>query len=138
MRKHIEKVSRQSALLRVQVQHLLGWDDLAYSSFQQQMGLDYLAHHYGDSPLVDRIPEHREFWSWWMIHWTRREFEFIELSTMLFAHELEPYYIDIHDPEQMAYRMHGVVLDQTYERMISHLVDNATKRKGKEVNHGKS
>lgn len=129
---HIEAVRKDAACTKMLVQNLLGWDDLQYSEFQQEMGLAYLKHHFGEGAVVDRIPEHREFWGWWKQHWTKREHEFLDLSSALFKHELEDYYRDMNDPTQMAYNPHGIILDNTYERMMSQLIKNATR---KEANH---
>lgn len=132
---YVEQKRRESALVKMQVQNLLSWTDMQYASFQQEMGLAYLSHHYGDAPLVDRIPEHREFWGWWRMHWTQRELEFLEISSLLFPHELEGYYKGMHDPTEMDQTPHGIILDNTYDRMMSQLIANALKSR-KEVSHG--
>lgn len=134
MKKILETKRQESTRVRMLVQQILDWDDLKYNSFQEEMGLAYLAHHYGDAPLVDRIPEHREFWGWWRQHWTRRELDFLDIQSLLFANEKEEYYRDLHNPEQISHTPHSIILDNTYERMMHNLVRNATRRK--EVHNG--
>jgi hypothetical protein len=125
---HIEKVRRENAAVRTQVMNLLGWDEMRYAEYQEQMGRAYLRDMFGEgTPLVDDIPNHRAYWSWWKQHWGRRDREFMEMSGMLFPHEMEPYYLDLHSPEGMAFRPHAAVLDDTYREMVHNLVKEAVR-----------
>ena len=126
MKTQKEKIRQETALAKIQVQNLLGWDDMTYAQFQQAMGLAYLDHHYGDAPLVSRIPEHKEFWSWWILHWMRRDKKFLFDSTALFSHEMESYYQELHDPKEMKHKPQGIILKNTYASTIHRLVKNST------------
>jgi hypothetical protein len=128
----VDKLQQQAALLKMQVQNILNWDDMEYARFQEAMGLDYLERNYGGAPLLDEIPKHREYWSWWRLHWMQRDLEFVEVSTMIYPTEQEAYYRRLHNPEAMHYKPHGIILRNTYEHMMRNLVKNATR---KEVEH---
>jgi len=123
---YIQKVRQGNAAIKMQVQNLLGWDDLQYATFQQEQGYAYLRAQFDiDTPLVDRIPEHKEYWSWWRLHWIKRDREFLDMSNMLFKSEMEEYYRQLHDPESMAFWPHAAILEETYTEMIHQLVKGA-------------
>lgn len=123
---HIEKVRRENASIQTQVMNLLGYDELRYAEYQEEMGRTYLKDMFGEgTPLVDDIPNHKVFWSWWKLHWIRREREFLEMAGMLFRHELETYYIELHHPDGMHFRPHAGVLEATYHEMIHKLIKEA-------------
>jgi hypothetical protein len=125
---YIEKVRRENASIHTQVMNLLGWDELKYAEYQENVGREYLYNQFGEgSTLVDDIPNHKVFWSWWKLHWIRREREFLEMAGMLFAHELEEYYRELHHPDGVHFRPHADVLQATYEEMIHRLVKEVTK-----------
>lgn len=124
---HIEKIRRDNAALKMQVQNLLGWDDMQYSSFQMDMGMEYLRQVFGDAPMVDAIPSHREFWSWWRMHWGKRDREFLEVSDMLFNDELEAYYRDLHCPGTIVFFPHSGILEATYSEMMHGLIKEAVR-----------
>ena len=123
---HINRMRTETALVKQRVQELLGWDDHQYGAFQEKMGLSYLDYHYGHAPLISRIPMHKEFWTWWRLHWLRRDREFVEMSSMVFSEEMEGYYRDQHDPAVIVHTPQGVILKNTYSTMIHELVKKAT------------
>lgn len=125
---YIEKVRQENASIQMQVMNLLGWDELRYASYQEEMGRLYLRSMFGQgTPLVDDIPNHREFWSWWKLHWIRRDREFLEMSSMLFKHEQEHYYNDLHHPDGMHFTPHAILMEATYEKMIHKLIKEAVR-----------
>ena len=125
---HIEQVRRENAAIKMQVQNLLKWDDLRYALFQESQGKAYLQSVFGAGvPLVDDLPNHRAFWSWWVNHWNKRDREFLEMSGLLFPHELEAYYQELHTPNSVAFYPHSAVLEDTYEAMVHKLVKEVVK-----------
>ena len=125
---HIEKTRQQNAVTKLEVQNLLGWDDLRYAEYQEEMGREYIRQLFGEgTAMVDDIPNHREFWAWWKLHWAKRDREFVELAGMLFLHERESYYTDLHNPAGVAFRPHAPILMATYEAMMHRLVKEAVR-----------
>lgn len=124
---HIERIRQMNASIQARVQKVLNWDDMRYALFQQQQGFIYLGHQFGDAPLVSRIPEHKEFWSWWRMHWLKRDSEFLDMTDLLFPAEIETYYIDLHSPESLAFRPHAAMMERTYMKMIHGLVKQSVK-----------
>jgi hypothetical protein len=124
---HIETIRRAHAAVKLQVLNLLGWDDLRYGLFQEEQGKAYLKAIFGEGiPLVDDLPNHRAFWMWWVNHWTKRDQEFLEMSGLLFAHELEEYYRELHTPDSLVFFPHSIILEATYEAMVHKLIKEVT------------
>lgn len=124
---NIESFRQEKERLRVQVMNLLGWNDLQYGEFQEACGISYLRHFYGNIPLINELPSHKAFWSWWVVHWTARDREFVEMSGLLFRSELEDYYRQMHNPESMQFRPHAAILEDTWRTMIHGLVKEAVR-----------
>ena len=124
---HIERVRQSNATLQMEVQNILGWDDMQYAEFQQIKGIEYLAHAFGNMPLVDKIPEQKEYWSWWRLHWARRDCVFMSMLNMLFPNEYETYYLEMHTASSMIFKPHGIILKRTYHSMIHNLVKQSTR-----------
>lgn len=125
---NIERMRQEHATVRTQVLNLIGWDELQYGLFQEEMGKEFLRSWFGDGvPLVDDLPNHKEFWSWWKLHWVKRDREFLEMSGLLFPHELQDYYRETHDPHGVQFYPHGSILEATYEAMIHRLIKAAVK-----------
>lgn len=140
---HIEKVRVELATVKMQAQNVLGWDDLQYGQFQEEMGRKYLEH-FGsvtstlrepqctapvDDPFLEEITRSKTFWSWWRLHWLERDREFIEISCLLRTGEMEPYYRDLHQPGSVAFRPHSKILEDTYTQMMHKLVKEAVNEK---------
>jgi hypothetical protein len=123
----IEQVRQANASVKLQVLNLLGWDELQYGEFQESSGLAYLKHWFGEIPLINDLPNHRVFWNWWVIHWVERDREFLEMSGLLFRHELASYYKELHDPVSIPFRPHSAVMADTWHSMIHRLIKEAVK-----------
>lgn len=123
----LDMVRSEMARLRMQVSNLLGWTDLEYASFQEAMGLLFLRSSFGGSGLAgelgDELAKHKEFWSWWRIHWMRRDREFLELSGSLFPSEYANYYRELHDATTVVFKPHGDVLMHTYRLLLAGIMD---------------
>jgi hypothetical protein len=124
---HIERVRQENAAVKTQVLNLLGWDDLAFAEFQEAAGLEYLRSQFGGITLALDMPHHKAFWAWWLLHWVKRDREFLEMSGLLFRHELEGYYRELHDPHSMPFQPHSVILEESYNLMIHRLVKEVVK-----------
>jgi hypothetical protein len=125
---HIESVRQDHAAVRVQVMHVLGWDELRYASLQEQKGREWVAYHMGvDSYMADEVVKHRTFWSWWRLHWVRRDREFLDMSGLLFRHELEGYYVDLHTVDSLTFYPHAQVMQQAYSDMMHRLIKRAVR-----------
>lgn len=125
---HIETVRKEQALIKMQVQNLLGWDDMQYASFQEEMGLVYLRKLFGEgTPMIQEVPSHKGFWSWWKMHWLKRDREFLDMAGLLFRDEVLPYYEDLHHPAGIAFTPHRAILEKTYHGMIHKLVKEVVK-----------
>lgn len=124
---NIESVRQENASIRLQVLNVLGWDELAYGEFQQEAGLNYLRHTYGAIPLIDDLPKHKAFWSWWVNHWMRRDRDFLEMSGLLFTNELTNYYRGLHDPAGFQFHPHSVILEDSWHIMVHALIKEAVR-----------
>lgn len=124
---HIETVRQRNAAVRMQVLNLLGWDDMRYAQFQEQMGLAWVEAKLTDTYIASEIVKHREFWSWWRMHWVRRDMEFVDMASYLFPSEIEEYYLSLHKVEEMMFFPHARVMNDTYEHMIHRLIKEAVK-----------
>lgn len=119
---------RESAAIKLQVQNLLKWDDLQYAIFQENQGRAYLQSLFGAGiPLVDDLPNHKAFWSWWVNHWNKRDREFLEMSGLLFPQELESYYQELNSPDSVVFYPHSAILEATYEAMVHKLIKEVVK-----------
>jgi DNA-binding LytR/AlgR family response regulator len=125
---HINRVRQITANVKMQVQNLLGWDDMQYAAFQEAQGYAYLNSLFANAPLADHIPEHKEYWSWWKLHWLRRDREFLDMAGLLFPGEYQTYYEELHTPDTLAFRPHAAILERTYTAMIHQLTKNAVIR----------
>jgi hypothetical protein len=120
---HIEQVRQDAATLKTEVLNILGWDELRYAEYQEAMGRRYLEDVVGAGPeYTEEITRSGLYWSWWKLHWMRRDREFLDMSGLLFRHEHEGYYMELHQPGTMVFRPHSVVLEASYANMIHRLV----------------
>lgn len=124
---HIERIRRENAAVKTQVLNLLGWDELAFAEFQEAAGLEYLKIQFGSIQIAADLPSHKAFWSWWLMHWKRRDQEFLEMSGLLFRDELEDYYRELHNPNGVPFHPHSVIMEETYSAMMHHLVKEVTR-----------
>jgi len=124
---HIQRIRQENASIKTQVLNLLGWDEMAFTEFQQNAGFEYLQEMFGDLELAADLPYHKAFWSWWLMHWTKRDREFLELSGLLFQNELESFYRDLHNPISIPFQPHGIIMEETYSSMMHKLVKEVTK-----------
>jgi len=123
---HIQRIRQENASIKTQVLNLLGWDELKFGEFQQDAAFAYLQDMFGDLELGADLPNHKAFWAWWILHWAKRDREFLEMSGLLFPHELQGYYRELHDPKSMPFHPHGVIMEDTYSAMIHKLVKEVT------------
>lgn len=124
---HIESIRRRNASFEQKVEQLLGWTTEQYTEFLYEQGMEYLELHYPKDSVAISMAEYKEFWSWWRMHWIRRDKVFIEMTDLLFPHELEAYYKDLHDPKAMQFRIHSKALENTYEEMVDNLLKSLLK-----------
>jgi hypothetical protein len=125
---HIERQRQDQALVQTRIMNLIGWSDLQFAEYQESQGLAFLKCWLGaDVPLVDDLPNHRAFWSWWRCYWTRRDREFLELSSLLFSHELESYYRETHEPGSLEFYPQAAIMEETYEAMIHQVIKEAVR-----------
>lgn len=123
---HIERVRRQSYYLKMEVQNLLGWDDLQYGSFQEQMGYEYLKAEFPEGTvLVAELPYHKEFWTWWKMQWMERDELFLSQAYSMDRAMLQEYYRQFHSPMDESFKPHRIVLENAYSGMIDRLIKEA-------------
>lgn len=125
---YIESIRERNAAIRMQVLNVLGWDDMQYAQLQEESGRHWIAKRLGnDVYMAEEITRHKEFWSWWRMHWTKRDQEFLEMASMLFADEVQAYYREIHSVETMGYYPHAALMDAAYTDMVHKLVKEAVR-----------
>lgn len=124
---HIESIRRRNASCAQKVEQLLGWSTDQYTEFLYEQGMQYIELHYPNDSVALSMAQHKEFWSWWKLHWLRRDRVFIGMTDLLFIGELEPYYKDLHDPKAIQFRIHSKALENTYEEMIENLLKTLLK-----------
>lgn len=123
---HIEHERRAYAELVTQVLNVLGWDELKYARFQEGRGHNYLLETFGHkTPMLQEIPKHKIFWSWWKVQWMKRDRSFLDMLNLLKPNEYQEYYRDLHDPCSMPFRPHSETMARSYESMISNLIKEA-------------
>ena len=114
---------------RETVQALLGWSDERYTEFQYYMAIEWIIQEFGaDCPLINRVLEERMFWSWWRLHWVKRDQEFVEMFDMLRPDEYDTYYEMQHEPASVYFKPHSVIMHATYEKLITKIVNNHTQK----------
>jgi len=128
---HIEKTRRELAAVKLQVQNLLGWTDEQYATFQYETGVAYIRR-MSDLPLHDALLEsilaQKELWSWWRLHWMRRDRHFMEMSSVLFKHEYEAYYRDeVHNLTEASMRPHRRIMETSYSDMMHRIIKETVK-----------
>lgn len=108
---HIQKVRDNRESVQKQVQQILGWTDLEYAELQESFGLDYLKINYGIlSKVSHKLPASKVFWSWWRLHWMRKDVEFLDMIHLVFSNEYVAYYREIHEPANLSYYLNGSVI----------------------------
>lgn len=106
---------------------------LMYLQFATKSSLPYL---YGEE-VADEISRSKTFWNWWKMHWNYRNMAFVE--DMQLAEDRQrnvsaalavQIYRQLHDPLQLigGLNMNGIVLEDSYARMIGEINDYATKK----------
>lgn len=106
---------------------------LMYLQLATKSSLPYL---YGEE-VADEISRSKTFWNWWKMHWGYRNMAFVEdmqlaedrqrnVSAALAAQ----IYRQLHDPVQLigGLTMNGIVLEDSYARMIGEINDYATQK----------
>lgn len=145
--RQIDKIRSEMAIQKMEVSNLLGWTDMQYAEFQEEMGIEYIKTELtpknppvsplgrGESHRNEEVPslamelvKFKEFWSWWRLQWMRRDEEFLEMSTSLFPTEYEEYYRELHQPDSMLFRPHTDVMRSTYNQMVHRLVKNTLRQ----------
>ncbi len=81
-----------------------------------------------DEWATGNITKSRLFWDWWLNQWERRD-QIIELPTSQTYEINAGIYKSWHDPLRLNIRPHTVILRDTFDKMISRVID-------KEVNNG--
>ncbi|WP_143960260.1 hypothetical protein [Litoribacter populi] len=120
---HIEKVRRENATVKMQVQNALNWDDMQYAQYQEEMGYQYLKAEYGeDLPIVREVVYHKEFWSWWKMHWLKRDRLFLEVAYSMGLDDRLQTYTALHDANDVGFRPHSVILERTYSTMMHRII----------------
>ena len=115
---------------QLQVIKQLGWSEQQFAAFQWQQGQAYLHHEFGrQCPMLPSLMQMKEYWSWWRLHWVSRDQDFLDLSSLLFPHEKEAYYRELHQPDSVPFQPHKALLDNAYHHMIHSMVKTATARK---------
>lgn len=127
---HTSRVRQQITSAQKQVQEALGWSLAQYATYQHDMGLRYLREVFDtDVPMIDHIPHHREYWSWWRVHWMRTDKEFLETLPLLHQGEREEYYRLLHSITGFDRQPTSDVMERSYMRMMHQLVKNQTQKR---------
>jgi len=124
---HIETIRMRNTSVVKEVKGLLKWSDLTFAGFQMKMGEEYVKHQFGDDELASQIPNYKEFWSWWKLHWVKRDLDFLDIANMLFENELEEHYRKMHDPYSILFKPHHHLLENTYCAMLHEITKNLLK-----------
>lgn len=112
----------------------IGWTDEQYSQFIYDMALAYLNAFIPHYPqVVEQITASKTFWSWWLGHWQLRDMEFMEsiYNCDEGVDSRIEVYKSIHDPETLvrAIYLNGVVLQESYAKMIGEVTDEQHTKK---------
>ena len=108
------------------VMALLLWDENKYAQYVYDCGIAYLNKYLPDYPQVVRqIIQSKVYWSWWKIHWQKRDLEFME-QCYNWDEGVEArieVYEQLQDPRTLAAAIYlnGQVLQESYAAMIQQL-----------------
>ncbi|MFD2961336.1 MULTISPECIES: hypothetical protein [Olivibacter] len=119
---YIEQIRRVTRTNQERVMSLLGWDDLQYAQYQEEMGYLYLSHEYGDTPFINELPYTSAFWKWFKNQWAKREQIFLlAADTMSYRDRLKAYKA-LHNPESFEFHPHRKIMEKSYANMISNVI----------------
>lgn len=90
-----------------EVQKMLNWSDMEYSTFQYETGMEYL-HWYipSDTKSIALLERSRSFWAWWKKRWNDRDIEFINNIQDIRSIHRESIYIAHHSPCLLSHRIY--------------------------------
>lgn len=120
---HVQKTREQLSMVALQVQNILRWDALKYASYQEEQGIAYLNHEFGELGWPKDLVNYKAFWSWWRMHWLRRDREFLDMQNYFRStEEAQDYYQDLHHPSGINFRPHKAQMESTYKLQIHRLI----------------
>lgn len=114
--------------LKVQICHLLNWDELQYGEFQFKCGCLYLQYYISKDPVaIDEVLLHQLYWKWWKNEWLDRDY--VLAGTLLKCDKLSieekrRLYRNWHDARVLADECSpvGSIMSNGYKTMISEII----------------
>jgi hypothetical protein len=108
---------------------ILQWKEEQHSQMVYDNGLSFLVHYLPMESefMINCITSSRIFWNWWRLHWNARDEQFASLYfNLVRLKDAEDLYKELHNPKTLAYSIYpdGVVLEETYAKMIGELNDS--------------
>lgn len=126
----IKSRKKEADNLKATICRLLHWTELQYADFQFETGIAYLQYYIPrDQYGIDMLIREKIFWNWWKNHWNQRDQGFAIAVQAASLNKRIEIYENMHDPRRLASAIYpnGVVLTNTYARMINELQDQHLK-----------
>jgi hypothetical protein len=129
---HTSSRKAEALNVRAGIMRLLKWDEQQYGEFQYDQGITYLQHYLKqDSHAADMLTRSRIFWNWWKNNWSNRDIALLQgaACTQVSTDAARLIYAELHDGCTLAAEIYpnGVVLGETYARMMGELINHETK-----------
>lgn len=109
-----------------QIEQITGISPDDRSQIMYQAGLDYLGiQARGYEAVADEISRSRTFWSWWRMHWQKRDEAFINSmqESKISNHVALQLYHALHNPVPLSCELslNGAVLQESYASLMGRL-----------------
>lgn len=115
---------------KAQVIRLLGWSELEYCQHQEAQGIAYLQKIVGaDDYGIALQLKNPLFWRWWVNHWNARDAEFLEYAPATPTRLRHTLYNQLNDLDGFDFYPHRIIMELTYDAMVSETINQATQIK---------
>lgn len=105
-----------------QVIRLLGWSELEYCNYQEEVGLQYMRKVLEtDEQGISYLSKNELFWKWWVNHWNYRDAEFL-IDAKATPAVLRPgLYRDLNSIEGFEFYPHSEIMEVSYNALMSEM-----------------
>jgi len=123
---HIKTIQLENKTVKERIQCILGWTDLQYAEYQEEMGYRYLVNEFGtDCIMAQQLVYQKVFWSWWINHWMKRDIAFLE------AYKKNPSITEVvyrlrHNPKGVEFDINSDLYQKSFAAMIGQLIKEVT------------
>lgn len=124
---HTKTIRFENKTVRELIQNYLGWSELQYAEYQEQMGYAYLIQEFGaDCIMAQQLVYKKIFWSWWINHWIKRDIKYIEANKFCPHKITEVSYKLKHNPKSPVFKINTEIYQKSFATMIGQLIKEVT------------